>query len=182
MLDGSLQLDGAVVPDHAETTRARRTPTAPTPPTGTIRVRRRARRRRRPHHRRVAGVRRLHLPGRADHRRHRRRAPAARCRPTRRATLRRCGPPTRSRRDWEIGGGAVYHGSSATPTTPTSCRSPATRRWDATLACTQPTYDIRLNVFNLTDKLVLRCADPVGRRPRGAGHRPHGHAVVHLSL
>ena len=52
--------------------------------------------------------------------------------------------------EWEVGGGATYVGQRyANNTNLTS--ADAYVRWDATLAYRQPKYDIRLNVFNLTN-------------------------------
>jgi catecholate siderophore receptor len=51
----------------------------------------------------------------------------------------------------EIGGGAIYVSSRFANNTDL-LRVPGYVRWDATLAWRQPQYDIRLNIFNLTDK------------------------------
>ncbi len=52
--------------------------------------------------------------------------------------------------EWEVGGGAAYMGQRyANNTNLTSVGSYV--RWDATLAYHQPKYDIRLNIFNLTN-------------------------------
>jgi catecholate siderophore receptor len=52
---------------------------------------------------------------------------------------------------WEVGGGAVYQSSRYVNNTDT-VQVGSYARWDATLAYRQPTYDVRLNLFNLTDK------------------------------
>ncbi|PFH04601.1 catecholate siderophore receptor [Collimonas sp. PA-H2] len=53
---------------------------------------------------------------------------------------------------WEVGGGASY--MSARYANPTNTvQAGGYTRWDATVAYTQPKYDIRLNLFNLTNKM-----------------------------
>ncbi|WP_038490253.1 TonB-dependent receptor [Collimonas arenae] len=53
---------------------------------------------------------------------------------------------------WEVGGGASYMSARfANPTN--TVQAGGYTRWDATLAYTQPKYDIRLNLFNLTNKM-----------------------------
>jgi catecholate siderophore receptor len=52
---------------------------------------------------------------------------------------------------WEIGGGAAYQASRYANNTNT-VQVGSYARWDATLAYRQRTYDIRLNLFNLTNK------------------------------
>jgi catecholate siderophore receptor len=53
---------------------------------------------------------------------------------------------------WEAGGGATYMSQRyANPTN--TVQVGGYTRWDATLAYTQPKYDIRLNLFNLTNKM-----------------------------
>ncbi|RXZ38640.1 TonB-dependent siderophore receptor [Oxalobacteraceae bacterium CAVE-383] len=55
-------------------------------------------------------------------------------------------------KDWEIGGGPTYQsGRYANPAN--SVAVGAYTRWDAMIAYTQPKYDVRLNLFNLTDKM-----------------------------
>jgi catecholate siderophore receptor len=51
----------------------------------------------------------------------------------------------------EVGGGAIAISSRFANNTD-RLRVPGYARWDATLAWRQPRYDIRLNIFNLTDK------------------------------
>jgi catecholate siderophore receptor len=54
-------------------------------------------------------------------------------------------------KDWEIGGGPTYMSQRfANPTN--SVQVGGFTRWDAMIAFTQPKYDIRLNLFNLTNK------------------------------
>ncbi|HZV64427.1 MAG TPA: TonB-dependent siderophore receptor [Telluria sp.] len=53
---------------------------------------------------------------------------------------------------WEVGGGPVYMSERFANTTNT-VRVGGYTRWDATVAYTQRRYDIRLNLFNLTDKM-----------------------------
>jgi catecholate siderophore receptor len=55
-------------------------------------------------------------------------------------------------KDWEIGGGPTYM-STRYVNAGNSVQVGAYTRWDAMLAYTQPKYDIRLNLFNLTDKM-----------------------------
>ncbi|WP_442781651.1 TonB-dependent receptor [Collimonas fungivorans] len=53
---------------------------------------------------------------------------------------------------WEIGGGATYMSERyANPTN--TVQAGGYTRWDATVAYTQPKYDIRLNLFNLANKM-----------------------------
>ncbi|HWX03990.1 TonB-dependent siderophore receptor [Collimonas sp.] len=53
---------------------------------------------------------------------------------------------------WEVGGGASYMSARfANPTN--TVQAGGYTRWDATVAYTQPKYDIRLNLFNLTNKM-----------------------------
>ena len=53
---------------------------------------------------------------------------------------------------WEVGGGASY--MSARYANPTNTvQAGGYTRWDATVAYTQPKYDIRLNLFNLANKM-----------------------------
>ncbi|WP_211472927.1 TonB-dependent receptor [Collimonas humicola] len=53
---------------------------------------------------------------------------------------------------WEVGGGASY--MSARYANPANTvQAGGYTRWDATVAYTQPKYDIRLNLFNLTNKM-----------------------------
>jgi catecholate siderophore receptor len=53
---------------------------------------------------------------------------------------------------WEIGGGATYMSERyANPTN--TVQVGGYTRWDATVAYTQPKYDIRLNLFNLANKM-----------------------------
>ena len=53
---------------------------------------------------------------------------------------------------WELGGGATYMSQRfANPTN--TVQVGGYTRWDATLAYTQPKYDVRLNLFNLTNKM-----------------------------
>ncbi|GGC81636.1 TonB-dependent receptor [Undibacterium terreum] len=53
---------------------------------------------------------------------------------------------------WELGGGPVYMSERFANSTDT-VRVGGYTRWDATAAYKQPKYDIRLNVFNLTNKM-----------------------------
>jgi catecholate siderophore receptor len=53
---------------------------------------------------------------------------------------------------WEVGGGASYMSERFANSTDTVQVGGYTR-WDATVAYTQPKYDIRLNLFNLTNKM-----------------------------
>ncbi|MDB5989881.1 MAG: TonB-dependent siderophore receptor [Herbaspirillum sp.] len=55
-------------------------------------------------------------------------------------------------KDWEIGGGPTYMSERFANATNTVQVGGYTR-WDATLAYTQPKYDIRLNLFNLRNKM-----------------------------
>lgn len=53
---------------------------------------------------------------------------------------------------WQVGGGATYMSQRyANPTN--TIQVGGYTRWDATVAYTQKDYDIRLNLFNLTDKM-----------------------------
>lgn len=53
---------------------------------------------------------------------------------------------------WEVGGGASYMSARfANPTN--TVQAGGYVRWDTTVAYTQPKYDIRLNLFNLTNKM-----------------------------
>jgi catecholate siderophore receptor len=55
-------------------------------------------------------------------------------------------------KDWEVGAGPTYQsGRFVNPTNTVAVASYV--RWDATLAYTQPKYDVRLNLFNLTNKM-----------------------------
>ncbi|MES2104856.1 MAG: TonB-dependent siderophore receptor [Pseudomonadota bacterium] len=53
---------------------------------------------------------------------------------------------------WEIGGGPVYMSERFANAT-NSVRVGGYTRWDATVAYKQPKYDIRLNLFNLANKM-----------------------------
>jgi len=53
---------------------------------------------------------------------------------------------------WQIGGGATYM-SQRYATAADTVQVGGYTRWDATLAYTQKQYDIRLNLFNLTNKM-----------------------------
>jgi catecholate siderophore receptor len=71
---------------------------------------------------------------------------------------------------WEVGGGATYQSSRFLNNTDlVSVGSYA--RWDATLAYRQRNYDIRLNVFNLTNKYYYDALIPSdgGRAVPGTG-------------
>ncbi len=52
--------------------------------------------------------------------------------------------------EWEVGGGATYVGQRYANNTDLTSAD-AYVRWDATLAYKQPKYDVRLNLFNLTN-------------------------------
>ncbi|WP_211461785.1 TonB-dependent receptor [Collimonas silvisoli] len=71
---------------------------------------------------------------------------------------------------WEVGGGATYMSERyANPAN--SVQVGGYTRWDATLAYTQPKYDIRLNLFNLTNKMYYDALiqSDGGRSVPGAG-------------
>jgi catecholate siderophore receptor len=70
----------------------------------------------------------------------------------------------------ELGGGAIYVASRFANNTD-SLRVPGYTRLDATVAWRQPRYDIRLNVFNLTDKHYYDALIPSdgGRAVPGTG-------------
>jgi catecholate siderophore receptor len=70
----------------------------------------------------------------------------------------------------EVGGGAVYVSSRYANNTDAT-RVPGYTRWDATLAWRQPRYDIRLNLFNLTNKYYYDALIPSdgGRAVPGTG-------------
>ena len=53
---------------------------------------------------------------------------------------------------WEVGGGARYN-SGFNLTDANNGSVPAYTVWDATLAYVQKKYEVRLNGYNLTDKL-----------------------------
>jgi catecholate siderophore receptor len=55
-------------------------------------------------------------------------------------------------KDWEVGGGPTYM-SQRYVNAGNSVQVGAYTRWDAMIAYTQPKYDIRLNLFNLADKM-----------------------------
>jgi len=55
-------------------------------------------------------------------------------------------------REWEAGTGLFYM-SDRYASNNNAVKVPDYLRWDATLAYVQPKYEIRLNVFNIADKL-----------------------------
>jgi catecholate siderophore receptor len=55
-------------------------------------------------------------------------------------------------KDWEVGAGPTYQ-SMRYVTAADTVKVGGYVRWDTSLAYTQPKYDIRLNVFNLTNKM-----------------------------
>jgi catecholate siderophore receptor len=71
---------------------------------------------------------------------------------------------------WELGGGPIYMSQRFANNTNTVQVGGYTR-WDATLAYTQPKYDIRLNLFNLTNKMYFDALVPSngGRAVPGSG-------------
>jgi len=81
--------------------------------------------------------------------------------------------------EWEVGGGATYAGERYANNTDLTSAG-AYVRWDATIAYHQPKYDVRLNLFNLTnanyyDTLI---ASDGGRAVPGVGRS----GMVTLSL
>ena len=72
--------------------------------------------------------------------------------------------------DWEIGGGPVMMSQRFAANTD-AVQVAGYARWDATLAYKQPKYDIRLNLFNLTDKMYYDALIPSdgGRSVPGVG-------------
>ncbi|AMP10498.1 tonB-dependent siderophore receptor family protein [Collimonas arenae] len=71
---------------------------------------------------------------------------------------------------WEIGGGATYMSERYASNT-NVVQVGGYTRWDATVAYTQPKYDIRLNLFNLTNKMYYDALIPSdgGRAVPGTG-------------
>ena len=71
---------------------------------------------------------------------------------------------------WEVGGGPVYMSERYTSAT-NVVRVGGYTRWDATLAYKQPKYDLRLNLFNLADKMYYDALIPSdgGRAVPGTG-------------
>ena len=55
-------------------------------------------------------------------------------------------------REWEVGTGVVYM-SDRYASNNNAVKAPDYLRWDGTLAYVQPKYDLRLNVFNIANKL-----------------------------
>ncbi|HEY4074126.1 MAG TPA: TonB-dependent siderophore receptor [Herbaspirillum sp.] len=55
-------------------------------------------------------------------------------------------------KNWEVGAGPTYQ-SGRFVSTDNSVAVASYVRWDASLAYTQPKYDVRLNLFNLTNKM-----------------------------
>jgi catecholate siderophore receptor len=72
--------------------------------------------------------------------------------------------------DWEFGGGANYVASRYASNSNTVSVGGYTR-WDATVAWHQPHYDLRLNLWNLTDKKYFEALIPSdgGRAVPGIG-------------
>lgn len=72
--------------------------------------------------------------------------------------------------NWELGGGPLYMSQRFANTTNTVSVGGFTR-WDATLAYVQPNYTVRLNLFNLTNKMYYEALIPSdgGRAVPGAG-------------
>ncbi len=72
--------------------------------------------------------------------------------------------------DWEFGGGATYISSRYASNTDVVSVGGYTR-WDATVAWHQPRYDLRLNLWNLTDKQYFDALIPSdgGRAVPGIG-------------
>ncbi|MBS0432301.1 MAG: TonB-dependent siderophore receptor [Proteobacteria bacterium] len=72
--------------------------------------------------------------------------------------------------DWEFGGGANYVGARFASNSNTVSVGGYTR-WDATVAWHQPRYDLRLNLWNLTDKSYFDALIPSdgGRAVPGIG-------------
>ena len=70
----------------------------------------------------------------------------------------------------EVGGGAIAMSSRFANNTDL-LRVPGYTRWDATVAWRQPKYDVRLNIFNLTDKHYYDALIPSdgGRAVPGTG-------------
>ncbi|MFZ6686944.1 TonB-dependent receptor [Undibacterium sp. SXout11W] len=71
---------------------------------------------------------------------------------------------------WEIGGGPVYM-SQRYASGANVVSVPGYTRWDATMAYKQKNYDVRLNVFNLSDKMYYDALIPSdgGRSVPGTG-------------
>jgi catecholate siderophore receptor len=72
--------------------------------------------------------------------------------------------------DWEVGGGAVYTSARYAANTDL-VQAAGYTRWDTTLAYKQPTYDVRLNIFNLFNKTYFDALIPSdgGRAVPGSG-------------
>ncbi|WP_296002006.1 TonB-dependent siderophore receptor [Rugamonas sp.] len=72
--------------------------------------------------------------------------------------------------NWEIGGGPVMMSQRYAANT-NAVQVSGYARWDATIAYKQPKYDIRLNVFNLADKMYYDALIPSdgGRSVPGIG-------------
>ncbi len=81
--------------------------------------------------------------------------------------------------EWEVGGGATYMGQRYANNTDLTAVG-SYLRWDATLAYHQPKYDVRLNLFNLTNALYYDTLIPSdgGRAVPGVGRS----AMLTLSL
>ena len=72
--------------------------------------------------------------------------------------------------EWEVGGGATYNARRFANNT-NLVRVPGYVRFDALLAYRQPKYDIRLNLFNLSNKYYYDALIPSdgGRSVPGSG-------------